>query len=155
AARAKYLNGPQTALFDKGRTLYGLTAARRTLAAAGGAGGALVVVEGYFDVIACARAGLAACAPMGTALTLEQLRLLWRLTPEPVLALDAGAPGRRAEARALDLALPALAPGRSLRLARLAGGKDPDDIFRDQGPEALAAALARSVPFVEALFARE
>ena len=94
-ARAKYLNGPDTPLFDKGRLLYGLAEARRLLHA-GGEGAALVIVEGYFDVIACQRSGIAAVAPMGTALTEAQMEILWRLHPEPTLCFDADRAGMQA-----------------------------------------------------------
>ncbi len=154
AARAKYLNGPDTELFDKSSVLYGLPEARRLLHA-GGEGAALVVVEGYMDVIACHRAGVAAVAPMGTALTEAQMESLWRLHPEPTLCFDADRAGQQAASRAIDRALARLAPGRSFRFAVVAGGKDPDDILRDQGPAALAAQLAKTTPFVEALFIRE
>lgn len=151
-AKAKYLNGPDTALFDKGRTLYGMAEARKLLAAADGP---LVVVEGYMDVIACHRAGIAAVAPMGTALTEGQMEQLWRFHPEPTLCFDGDNAGRRAAGRAIDRALPHLKPGRSFRFALVSGGKDPDDVLREQGPAALKAQLAETTPFVEALFVRE
>jgi DNA primase len=153
-ARAKYLNGPDTSLFDKGRVLYGVPEARRLLQA-GGEAADLVVVEGYFDVIACQRAGVAAVAPMGTALTETQMELLWRLHAEPILCLDGDTAGQRAAGRAIDRALPLLKAGRTFRFVTLGDGKDPDDILRDDGPAALKAQLARATPFVEALFARE
>jgi DNA primase len=153
-ARAKYLNGPDTSLFDKGRVLYGLPEARRLLQT-GGEDTALVVVEGYMDVIACQRAGVAAVAPMGTALTETQMELLWRLHPEPTLCLDGDGAGQRAAGRAIDRALPLLKPGHTFRFVTLTGGKDPDDILRDEGPGALKAQLARATPFVDALFTRE
>lgn len=152
-ARAKYLNGPETPVFSKSRTLYGLSEARRLLRPPGES--ALVVVEGYFDVIACQRAGIAAVAPMGTALTAQQMELLWRQHGEPTLAFDGDDAGRRAEARALDRALPLLKPGRSFRFVRLPGGKDPDDVFGEQGFEALRRQLAATRPFVTVLFERE
>jgi DNA primase len=154
AARAKYLNGPDTDLFDKSSVLYGLPEARKLLHA-GGEGAALVVVEGYMDVIACQRAGIAAVAPMGTSLTEPQMESLWRLHPEPTLCFDADRAGQQAASRAMDRALARLAPGRSFRFAVVAGGKDPDDILREQGQAALAAQLAETTPFVEALFLRE
>ena len=154
AARAKYLNGPDTALFDKGRTLFGLSEARRLLHA-GGDGAALVVVEGYMDVIACQRAGIAAVAAMGTALTETQMEMLWRLHPEPTLCFDGDRAGMQAAARAIDRALPLLKSGKSFCFAVVTGGKDPDDILREQGPTALKAQLAATTPFVEAVFTRE
>jgi DNA primase len=153
-ARAKYLNGPDTDLFDKGRALFGLPEARRLLHT-GGEAAALVVVEGYMDVIACQRAGVAAVAPMGTALTESQMEMLWRLHPEPTLCFDGDPAGMRAASRAIDRALPLLQPGRSFRFASLSGGKDPDDILRDQGAAALKAQLAATIPFADALFVRE
>ena len=158
-ARAKYLNGPETPVFHKGRVLYGLHEARRLLHAAeakGGEGAApLVVVEGYMDVIACQRADIPAVASMGTALGEEQMEALWRTAPEPVLAFDADAAGQRAAHRVLDRALPLLRPGRSFRFAVAAGGKDADDVLREQGAAALRTQLSASRPFVEALFERE
>ncbi|HLI66096.1 MAG TPA: DNA primase, partial [Caulobacteraceae bacterium] len=153
-ARAKYLNGPETSLFHKGSSLYGLGEARRLLSA-GGEAASVVVVEGYMDAIACQRAGVPAVAPLGTALTEEQMEALWRLGPDPVLCFDADAAGQRAAGRAIERALPLLKPGRSLRFALLAGGKDPDDVLRDQGAGALKSQLAQTTPFVEALFTRE
>ncbi|HWE98343.1 MAG TPA: DNA primase [Caulobacteraceae bacterium] len=164
-ARAKYLNGPDTDLFDKGRVLYGLAEARKLLVAAGSQGGgqpgsgdpapALVVVEGYFDVVACQRAGIAAVAAMGTSFTEAQMDALWRLHPEPTLCFDADRAGQQAAARAIERALPRIGPSRSFRFAHLSGGKDPDDILREQGPGALKAQLAATIPMVEALFEKE
>ncbi len=169
-ARAKYLNGPETPLFHKGRTLYGLPEARKLLArndkpgsgpapgvnAGGdGRGAPLVVVEGYLDAIACWRAEVAAVAPLGTALTEDQLGLLWRQHPEPTLSFDGDAAGLRAAHRALDTALPLLQPGRSLRFALLGQGQDPDDLLRDKGPAALREVLADARPLVDVLWERE
>ena len=155
-AKAKYLNGPDTVLFDKGRTLYGLFEARKILHSAPAAEqGDLVVVEGYMDVVACHRAGIAAAAPMGTALTEGQMELLWRLHPEPTLCFDGDAAGRRAAGRAIDRALPVLKPGRSFKFALVTGGKDPDDVLREKGAAALKEMLSQTVPLVEALFVRE
>jgi DNA primase len=153
-AKAKYLNGPETDLFSKSQVLYGLHDARKLLGT-GEADAPLVVVEGYMDVIACQRAGVAAVAGMGTALTEEQMALMWRFHPEPTLCFDGDGAGQRAAARAIDRALPHLKPGRSFRFAIVTGGKDPDDVLREQGPAALKAQLAQTTPFVEALFARE
>ena len=154
-AKAKYLNGPETDLFNKSQVLYGLYDARKLLGA-GGAGGAdapLVVVEGYMDVIACQRAGVAGVAGMGTALTEEQMALMWRFHPEPTLCFDGDAAGQRAVARAIERALPHLKPGKSLKFAIVSGGKDPDDVLREQGPAALKAQLAETTAFSAALFA--
>ncbi len=153
--RAKYLNGPESLLFHKGATLYGLPEARRILGAESKGEQGIVVVEGYMDVIACQRAGIPAVAPMGTALTEEQMERLWRVSSEPVLCFDGDAAGRRAAYRAIDRALPQLKPGRSFRFALLEGGKDPDDILRDQGAPALRQALNLTRPFAEVLFQKE
>ena len=151
-AKAKYLNGPETALFDKGRSLYNHRPAREAAAK----GAQVVLAEGYMDVIALVRGGVeAACAPLGTAVTEEQLSLLWRMHPEPVVALDGDAAGLRAAMRLVQLALPLVEPGRSLHFAMLPSGQDPDDLLRDGGPEALRAALADPVPLVEMLWRRE
>jgi len=158
-ARAKYLNGPETTLFHKGRLLYGLYEARKLLHAAQAAAPTeqtpMLVVEGYMDVIACQRAGLPAVAPMGTAMTEEQMEVLWRLHPEPTLSFDGDKAGQRAASRAIDRALPLLKPGRSFKFSIVVGGKDPDDVLREQGPAALKSQLTQTTPFVEALFARE
>lgn len=151
--RAKYLNGPESPLFHKGATLYGMPEARKLLGASKQAG--LVVVEGYMDVIACQRAGIPAVAPMGTALTEEQMARLWRVTPEPILCFDGDAAGQRAAGRAVERALPLLKPGQSFRFCLLTDGRDPDDMLREAGAPALREALARTRPFVEVLFQKE
>src|ERR1019366_7330075 len=107
------------------------------------------------DAIACQRANVPAVAPLGTALTEDQMEALWRLDPEPVLCFDGDGAGQRAASRAIDRALPMLKPGRSFKFAILTGGKDPDDVLRDQGAAALKAQLGKTTPFVEALFVRE
>ncbi|HWU50174.1 MAG TPA: DNA primase [Asticcacaulis sp.] len=152
--KAKYLNGPETPLFHKGHMLFGLPGAVKLLGAEE-TGADLVVVEGYMDVLACQRAKVAAVAPMGTALTEEQIELLWRRHHEPVLCFDGDAAGQRAAYRALDRALPKLRPGRSFRVCLLTGGKDPDEILREKGALALREALKDTKPFVEVLFQRE
>jgi len=150
-APAKYLNSPDTPLFRKGEVLYNIDLARR----AAHSHGTVVAVEGYMDVIALARAGLGhAVAPLGTALTDRQIALLWRLAPEPILCFDGDEAGRKAANRALDLALPLLRPGHSLRFAFMPAGLDPDDLLRDEGPQALAATLAAALPLVEVLWRR-
>lgn len=141
-ARAKYLNSPDTVLFDKSRTLYRYRDARTALAKASNVqddaaadAGRLIVAEGYMDVIALARAGFSgAVAPMGTALTEHQIELLWRAGAEPVLCFDGDAAGRRAALRAAERALPLLKPGRALRFALMPAGQDPDDLLRASGP---------------------
>jgi DNA primase len=134
----KYLNSPDSPLFEKGRVLYGWSAAR---AAAGDSADA-IVTEGYMDVIALHRAGFpSAVASLGTALTEFQLRELWRLGPEPILCFDGDAAGQRAAARALRRALPLLQPGHSLRFASLPPGEDPDSVIRNSGSVAFEEVL--------------
>ena len=145
----KYVNGPETALFAKRRTLYALDLARE--AVRGGA--PLVVVEGYMDVIALAQAGIGgAVAPLGTALTEEQLDELWRLAPAPILCFDGDAAGARAAARAAELALPMLAPERTLQLATLPAGEDPDTLVRRRGAAGMRAVVDAARPLAVALF---
>jgi DNA primase len=142
----KYLNSPETPLFHKGRELYNLGPAREAARQTG----TIVVAEGYMDVIALTRAGFAhAVAPLGTALTENQLEALWRGVPEPVLCFDGDAAGQRAAGRAMERALPLLAPGRSLRFALLPPGKDPDDLLREGGSDALGQVLARARPLAD------
>ena len=129
-AKAKYLNSPETPLFHKGRVLYNLAAARQSIFEDNTA----LVVEGYMDVIALVEAGIEhSVAPLGTALTEEQIQLLWRATPEPVLCLDGDAAGLRAAYAAAERALPLLRPGHSLRFAFLPDGEDPDSLVRANG----------------------
>ncbi|MGX1803886.1 DNA primase, partial [Brevundimonas naejangsanensis] len=153
--RAKYLNGPETSLFHKGATLYGLPEARRIMGAESRGEQGIIVVEGYMDVIACHRAGLPAVSPMGTALTEEQMAVLWRVSSEPVLSFDGDAAGLRAAYRSIERALPLLKSGKSFRFALLEGGQDPDDILRDRGAPALRQAMAETRSFAEVLFRRE
>src|SRR4051812_15029709 len=123
----KYLNSPQTILFDKGRTLYNLDRAGPASRTAK----RLIVVEGYMDVIALDRAGIAeVVAPNGTALTEAQLERLWRLEPSPILCFDGDSAGRKAAVRAALRALPHLRPDRTLRFVELPAGHDPDDVIR-------------------------
>jgi DNA primase len=152
-AKAKYINSPESALYSKGRVLYRIKQARELLARTKAPG--FVVGEGYLDVIAFERAGIAAVAPCGTALTEDQLQLLWRSGGEPTLCFDGDDAGRRAADRTMDLALPHLAPGRTLKIAYAPQGQDPDDIYRSGGAEALTALLEAAVPFSTALFDRE
>jgi DNA primase len=150
-AQAKYLNSPDTSLFHKGTVLYNIDLARGPAHKHG----TVVAVEGYMDVIALARAGFDnAVAPLGTALTENQVALLWRLAAEPILCFDGDEAGRKAAYRALDLALPLLKPGHSLRFAFMPAGVDPDDLLRDEGPQALATALTAAAPLVEVLWRR-
>ncbi len=151
-ARAKYLNGPETPIFDKGRTLYNAGPAREAAAK----GAALILAEGYMDVIALAEAGFgAAVAPLGTAVTEDQLRMLWQIADEPVVALDGDKAGLRAALRLVDLALPLIEAGRGLRFAFLPAGQDPDDLIRSGGAAAFAAVLAAAEPMVAVLWRRE
>jgi DNA primase len=148
----KYLNSPDTPLFDKGRVLYNLDkaspASRQT--------NRIIVVEGYMDVIALAEAGIAdAVAPLGTALTEAQLGLIWRMVPVPVLCFDGDAAGQKAAMRAAMRALPLLRPGFSLAFATLPAGQDPDDIVRARGAEGFNAILEETQPLVERLWAHE
>ncbi|MGV8985263.1 MAG: DNA primase [Cypionkella sp.] len=151
-ARAKYLNGPETPLFDKGRNLFNLGPARE----AAGKGLPLIVAEGYMDVIALSEAGFkAAVAPLGTAVTEDQLRLMWRVSDEPVIALDGDTAGNRAALRLVDLALPLLEAGKGLRFAILPGGQDPDDLIKAQGAPAMQRVLDSAQPMVNLLWQRE
>jgi DNA primase len=150
---AKYLNSPETDLFDKGRSLYNHGPARE---AAGREDNPLIVAEGYMDVIALSEAGFrATVAPLGTAVTEHQLHMLWRISPEPVIALDGDTAGLRAAMRVIDLALPLLEAGKGLRFAIMPAGQDPDDVIRAGGPEAVADVLAQAQPMVRLLWQRE
>ena len=149
---AKYLNSPETELFDKGRSLYNYGPARE----ASGKGQSLIVAEGYMDVIALAEAGFgASVAPLGTAVTQTQLQLMWRICDEPIIALDGDMAGIRAAQRVMDLALPLLEAGKSLRFAVMPNGQDPDDVLRAGGRGALHALLDAARPMVDLLWERE
>lgn len=153
-AKPKYLNSNDTDLFHKGRVLYRYKDAREAFGATDEGG--LIVCEGYMDAIALAEAGFGhAVAPLGTALTEDQLGLLWRAGPEPVLCFDGDAAGLRAAYRSIERALPFLEPGRSLFFCLLSGGMDPDDLIRQSGPAAMKQALEASLPLVEVLWRRE
>jgi DNA primase len=148
-AQAKYLNSPETPLFHKGRVLFNGQAAR----AASRRGAHVIAVEGYTDVIACVSAGFeAAVAPLGTALTEDQLRLLWQMADEPVLCFDGDEAGLKAAFRAAELALPHLQPGKSVRFALLPGGQDPDDLIRQEGPEPFRRILGAAKPLIDMLW---
>lgn len=149
---AKYLNSPETPLFHKGDNLYNFASARQAVHD----GAALIVVEGYVDVIAMVTAGFAgAVAPLGTALTENQLAHLWRMSDEPIMCFDGDKAGQRAAYRAADLALPSLAPGKSLRIAFMPEGQDPDDLVRSGGRAAIEEVLAAARPLAEVVWARE
>lgn len=149
---AKYLNSPETALFHKGHVLYNFARARK----AAYDSGSIIVVEGYMDVIALSMAGIDnVVAPLGTALSEDQLALLWRLAPEPTLCFDGDAAGLKAAYRTLELALPVIKPGASLRYAILPEGKDPDDLLRDHGRDAMESVLNTARPLADMLWVRE
>ncbi len=163
-AQAKYLNSPETTLFHKGATLYNIASARAAVHTAGKSAqsaqnnfsATVIAVEGYIDAIAMVSAGFeATVAPLGTALTAEQLVLLWKMADEPILCFDGDDAGRRAAYRAVDLALPQLRPGKSLRFASLPEGHDPDDLVRSGGREAINEVLAAARPLAQVLWMRE
>ena len=152
AGEPKYLNSPDTPLFDKGRTLYNIDRASPASRAAK----RLIVVEGYMDVIALDRAGIGdAVAPNGTALTEAQLERLWRLDPSPILCFDGDSAGQKAAIRAATRALPHLRPDRTLRFVELPAGQDPDDVIRTDGREAFEALLANPEPLDARLWRHE
>lgn len=152
-ARAKYLNSPETPLFHKSDVLYNYGAAR---SAAAKSGAPLLVCEGYMDVIALCGAGFrTAVAPLGTALTDQQLALLWRQSDEPVLCFDGDKAGIAAAHRSVDRALPLLKPGKSIRFVFLPDGQDPDDLVRRSGAGAFAALLEKPEGLADVLWARE
>ncbi|MEL7217582.1 MAG: DNA primase, partial [Pseudomonadota bacterium] len=146
---AKYLNSPDTPLFDKGRTLYNLHRA----APASRQSGRVIVVEGYMDVVALAQAGFTdAVAPLGTALTEMQLEMLWRMVERPILCFDGDAAGQRAAMRAVSRALPMLAPMRSLAIVRLPAGLDPDDLINQKGRGAMESLLSEPTSLLDTLW---
>ena len=151
-AKPKYINTGETALFSKGHLLYNLRNAREAVKA----GATLIVAEGYMDVIALSEAGFtAAVAPLGTALTEDQLQLLWKVAPEPILCLDGDEAGIRAARRAARVALPLLEPGQSLRFVFLPGGEDPDSFLKTNGTEPMRALLAKARGLVDVLWTSE
>ncbi len=155
-AKAKYLNSPETSLFHKGRVLYRFPEARKALANPQNGARGMIVAEGYMDVIALAKYGFDhAVAPLGTALTEDQLELLWRAGSEPILCFDGDKAGLRAAFRSVERALPLLKPGQSLRFALLPDGQDPDDLLRDKGRPAMEQILEAAVPLVDMLWQRE
>jgi DNA primase len=150
--KPKYLNSPETPLFRKSTVLFNFGPARKAVAL----GAMLVAVEGYVDVIALAASGFeGAVAPLGTALTEEHLEQMWRTAPEPTLCFDGDAAGIKAAQRGIDIALPLLKPGQSLRFALLPGGQDPDDLLRSKGSAAMQAVLAEALPLSDMLWRRE
>ncbi|QFY60730.1 DNA primase [Rhizobium grahamii] len=154
-APAKYLNSNETELFHKGNVLYNFARARRATQGANGEG-TIIAVEGYIDVIALHQAGVEnAVAPLGTALTENQLELLWKMTPQPVLCFDGDGAGIRAANRAADLALPHIKPGRTVRFALLPDGKDPDDLVRNEGRAPFDKVMSQAKPLAEMIWSRE
>ncbi|QRI65637.1 DNA primase [Shinella sp. PSBB067] len=154
-APAKYLNSNETELFHKGSVLYNHARARKGAQGADGTG-TIIAVEGYMDVIALYQAGIEnAVAPLGTALTENQLELLWKMTPQPVLCFDGDGAGVRAANRAADLALPFIKPGRTVRFALLPDGKDPDDLVRHEGRAPFDKVLANARPLADMIWNRE
>ncbi len=148
----KYLNSPDTPLFDKGRTLYNLDkaspASRQT--------GRVIVCEGYMDVIALAQAGFPDCvAPLGTAVTEQQIQMLWRMSEAPILCFDGDRAGQKAAVRASSRALPMLMPGHSLRISNLPPGQDPDDIVSQNGKLAFDDILQKAKPLDEHIWGYE
>ncbi len=149
---AKYLNSPDTPLFDKGRTLYNLHRA----GPASRKSGRVVVVEGYMDVIALAAAGIEdAVAPMGTALTERQVELLWRMVDKPLLCFDGDNAGKRAAMKAAIRALPLLRPGHSLQIVQMPAGLDPDDVVKKQGLPAMEVLLASPISLLDLVWEQE
>jgi DNA primase len=152
SVKPKYLNSPETALFHKSSVLFNHHRARK----AAHDRGEVIVVEGYVDVIAMAQVGYAnAVAPLGTALTPEQCELLWRMAGEPILCFDGDRAGQKAAFRAIEMALPLIGPGKSLRFALLPEGQDPDDLARSGGAAAIAQVVEATKPLAEMLFLRE
>lgn len=148
----KYLNSPDTPLFDKGRTLFNFHRAGPAARKAG----RIIAVEGYLDVIALDQAGLPeVVASSGTALTERQMELLWKVAGEPLLCFDGDKAGQAASAKAAIRALPGLAPGRSFRFVLLPAGKDPDDVVRSDGLAGMEELLGKAVPLVELLWRHE
>lgn len=148
----KYLNSPETPIFEKGRTLFNIDRA----AAAARTANRVIVVEGQMDAIALDQAGIGeAVAPLGTALTETQLALLWRMSPSPILCFDGDAAGQKASVRGALRALPHLAPGRSLSFATLPPGQDPDDLVKSGGRQAFDRLLDTPEPLVDRLWRHE
>ncbi|MAH85235.1 MAG: DNA primase [Rhodospirillaceae bacterium TMED8] len=145
----KYLNSPETPLFQKRQILFGLDLATPNARK----NNSLIVAEGYMDVIALVQAGYPnVVAPLGTALTNSQIQMLWKVTREPVLCFDGDAAGQRAAAKAAERALPLLKPGYGLRFASLPEGQDPDDLIKARGAEAIQAVLNEAQPVSELLW---
>ena len=143
---AKYLNSSETEIFKKGTCLFNHGPARN----AAGQDDRLVVVEGYMDVLMLQQAGLECCvAPLGTAITDTQLRMLWRVSAEPVLAMDGDTAGLNAAERLARLAMPMLEPGKSLGFCVMPEGKDPDDVIRQFGVKTMRQMLKQAMPLAQ------
>ncbi|MEQ1719418.1 MAG: DNA primase [Hyphomicrobium sp.] len=151
-APAKYLNSPETPLFHKGNILFNAARARPVSHDKG----RIIAVEGYMDVVALHEGGFGeAVAPLGTALTEDQMKLLWRMAEVPTLCFDGDSAGKKAAWRAIDTALPHLKPGHSIQFAFLPDGLDPDDLIRQQGASAMAEVLVKTRPLIDVLWERE
>ena len=151
-ARAKYLNSPETKLFDKGRSLYNFSAARSALRTQP----SLIVAEGYMDVIALSQASFkASVAPLGTAITKDQLALIWRISPSPVVALDGDRAGVNAAYRLIDLALPLIETGKTIKFALMPEGYDPDDLIKERGRDAMQNLVDEAISFGDMIWKRE
>jgi len=151
-ARAKYLNSPETKLFDKGRSLYNISTARAAL----NGQSSLIVAEGYMDVIALSQANFkASVAPLGTAITKDQLTLIWRISPEPVIALDGDRAGIGAAYRLVDVALPLIETGKTIKFALMPEGYDPDDLIKERGRDAMQNFVDQSISLADLLWRRE
>lgn len=151
-ARAKYLNSPETELFHKRRTLYNGFSAQK----ASRSGKSIIVVEGYMDVIAAVSAGFdGAVAPLGTALSEEHVTLLWRMSDDPVLCFDGDEAGQRAMARTTEIVLPMLEAGKTVSIASLPDGVDPDDLIKEQGAAAFGAFIEQARPLSEMVWSLE
>lgn len=151
--KAKYLNSPETDIFHKGRILFNYHRARSHANDPKSNIRGLIVVEGHMDVVAMVRAGFKhTVAPMGTALTEEQIKLMWRCGPEPTLCFDGDKAGTRAAMRTVDRILPMLQPGQTVKFAMMPEGQDPDDLLQDKGPAAMQSILSAAVPFIDMLW---
>ena len=151
-ARAKYLNSPETKLFDKGRSLYNFSTARSAL----NTRSSLIVAEGYMDVIALSQANFkASVAPLGTAITKDQLALIWRISPNPVIALDGDRAGINAAYRLIDVALPLIETGKSIKFVLMPEGYDPDDLIKERGSDAMQNLIDEAISLGDLLWRRE
>jgi DNA primase len=151
-ARAKYLNSPETKLFDKGKSLYNVNTARSAL----NKQSSLIVAEGYMDVIALSQANFkASVAPLGTAITKDQLALIWRISPNPVIALDGDRAGINAAYRLIDIALPLIETGKTIKFVLMPEGYDPDDLIQERGRDAMQNLVDDAISLGDLLWKRE